>query len=198
MQDYQKQFKENKLVVVKELIGKETASVLFDYLRFTSHMMHTFDKQAQTSDKLVNDCFGIRHGDLMFDALMKRLKPVIEECVGMELYPSYSYARLYKTGSSLIKHVDRDSSEIGVTLKLSDTGGYNWPIWMVDKPYLLEDGDAVVYRGHELLHWRETCAGPPDYRMGQVFFFYVDANGPFKQFKYDKRYEMKKIFESEI
>jgi hypothetical protein len=34
--------------------------------------------------------------------------------------------------------------------------------------------------------------------MGQVFMHYVDKNGPHKEFKYDKRTAMAKLFESEL
>ena len=128
------------------------------------------------------------------------MKPKMEEVTGLELWPTYTYTRLYKKGNSLEKHTDRESCEISVTLKLSDTGeeGYNWPIWMKDAEYKLDKGDAVVYRGCDLEHWREVCEAPDGWRMGQVFMHYVDKNGPCKDFKYDKRTAMAKLFESEL
>jgi hypothetical protein len=67
---------------------------------------------------------------------------------------------------------------------------------MVDTPYDLSDGDAVIYRGCDLDHWREPCRGYEGYLMGQVFMHYIDKNGPYVEWKYDKRYEMEKYFES--
>jgi hypothetical protein len=46
-------------------------------------------------------------------------------------------------------------------------------------------GDAVMYRGCDIYHWREA------YKEGkwqaQVFLHYVDQNGPHAEWKYDKR-----------
>ena len=49
----------------------------------------------------------------------------------------------------------------------------------------MEIGDAVMYRGCDIYHWREP------YKEGkwqaQVFLHYVDQNGPYAEWKYDKR-----------
>lgn len=196
MNKHSKLFKKQGYVLVKNFISKEVAQYLFEYQRFVAHAMAVF--QNQTDDGQVPGSFGVRHGDPAFDSLMKQMKPKMEECTGLELWPTYTYTRLYRPGNELHKHTDRPSCEVSVTIKLSDTGEYNWPIWMKDKEYTLEDGDAVIYRGCDLPHWREKCGGPDEYRMAQVFMHYVDKNGPYPDFKYDRRDEMKPIFESDI
>ena len=49
----------------------------------------------------------------------------------------------------------------------------------------MEIGDAVMYRGCDIYHWREA------YKEGkwqaQVFLHYVDQNGPHAEHKYDTR-----------
>ena len=49
---------------------------------------------------------------------------------------------------------------------------------------LLDEGDAVIYRGCELVHWRE--AYNEGTKLAQVFLHYVDANGKFTVWKDDK------------
>jgi hypothetical protein len=202
MDNYVKTFKEQGYVLVKNFIPADTAEYLFNYLRFSTHalVMANKSKDIVHGDQQVPGSWGSRHGDMAFDALMKMMVPKMEEVTGLELWPTYTYTRLYKTGNSLAKHTDRPSCEISVTVKLDDTGedGYNWPIWMKDSEYKLDKGDAVVYRGMDLEHWREVCDAPPDWRMGQVFLHYVDKNGPCADFKYDKRTHMTKLFESEL
>lgn len=190
-----KLFKKNGYIFVKNFIPKDVAKYLFEYNRFVSIQMAI---NGQTDDEQVRGSFGVRHGDPAFDSLMKQMKPKMEELTGLELWPTYTYTRLYRPGNILEKHKDRPSCEVSVTIKLSDTGGYNWPIWMDKTEYKLEDGDAVIYRGCDLYHWREPCEGPEEYRMGQVFMHYVDKNGPYPDFKYDRREFMKPLFESEI
>ena len=200
MNNYAETFKEQGYVLVKNFITPEVADYLFEYLRFSSHaiVMGGTNKVAIQGDEQVPGSFGSRHGDLAFDSLMKHMRPKMEEVTGLELFPTYTYTRLYRPGNELKAHRDRPSCEISLTMKLGDTGGYNWPIWMVDKEYSLDKGDAIVYRGCELTHWREICEGPSDYRMGQVFMHYVDKNGPYPEYKYDKRNIKAKLFESDL
>jgi hypothetical protein len=44
-----------------------------------------------------------------------------------------------------------------------------------------------VYRGCEVEHWREEFRAPQGSYHVQVFLHYVDANGPYSEFKFDKR-----------
>ena len=190
MNEYVKTFQKQGYVVVKNFISKEMGKHLFEYLKLCVEMNNPKD------DPQVPGSHVIGHGDLVFDSLMKTMKYKMEYCTGLDLYPTYSYTRFYKPGNELKIHRDRPSCEISLTVKLSDTGWYNWPIWMVDTPYDLNDGDGVIYRGCDLDHWREPCGGYEDYRMGQVFMHYVNKNGPYTEWKYDKRYEMENFFES--
>jgi hypothetical protein len=42
----------------------------------------------------------------------------------------------------------------------------------------------MFYRGVECPHWREPLNGD---HVAQVFLHYVDQNGPYAEWKYDKR-----------
>ena len=55
----------------------------------------------------------------------------------------------------------------------------------------LEEGDALLYKGCELFHWREQYKGKKQYNM---FLFYVDKDGPFTEFKFDKRNKLGEEF----
>jgi hypothetical protein len=126
------------------------------------------------------------HGSLTFDKLLVDLLPHFEAVSGKKLYPTYSYARLYATGDKLKKHTDRPACEISATITLGFDGN-SWPIFMgsEDNKIKMNVGDAVMYRGCEVPHWRKK------YKEGQwqaqVFVHYVDANGPHAEWKYDKR-----------
>jgi hypothetical protein len=200
MNEYIKTFQKQGYVVVKNFISKEMGKHLFEYLNLKVFREQTEDN-VEYGDDQVPGSNAIGYGDLVFESLMKMVKPKMEYCTNLELCPTYSYTRLYKPGNELRKHQDRPACEISVTLKLSDTGWYNWPIWMVDTPYYLNDGDAIIYRGCDLEHWREPCEGYEDYRMGQVFMHYVDKHGPFYEYRHDRleypdRENLKHFFES--
>ena len=200
MQDYKKSFQENGYVLVKNFITKDVAKYLYEYLMFSTHAhILAGNKNSISGDSQVPGSFTRGHGDLALDSLMKMMKPKMEEVTGLELYPTYTYSRIYKQGNYLAHHTDRPSCEVSITMRLSaNDNSYNWPIWMKDTEYSLDDGDGVVYRGCDLDHWRETCDAPPHWRMGQVFMHYVDKNGPHSEYKYDQRNAKAKLFESTI
>ena len=144
----------------------------------------SYDK-ANVNDSQVPDALASMFHDLVFETLLEKLWPVIEQATGKELYPTYSYSRLYKNGNLLEKHKDRDECEISVTIQLGRSHHYSWPIYMGDHRYDLAEGDGVIYKGCEIDHWRDKCDGPPGYYSGQVFLHYVDANGPYAHKAYD-------------
>lgn len=124
-----------------------------------------------------------RYGSVMFDTMMVKMKPVVEEIVGKRLVPTYSYWRIYWNGSFLPKHKDRAACEYSVTLAI-DSDGDPWPIYVEGEPIYLDAGDMVVYLGPECEHWRETYMGN---RHMQMFMHYVDADGPNASMAYDGR-----------
>jgi hypothetical protein len=200
MNNYRKTFQEQGYVFVKNFIPKETAKYLHEYLKFSvqAHRL-AGNETALKGDEQVPGSFTRGHGDLALDSLMKMMKPKMEEVTGLELYPTYTYSRIYRQGNELKIHSDRPSCEISITIRLSASDDrYNWPIWMKDSEYELDDGDGIVYRGCELDHWREVCDAPKDWLMGQVFMHYVDKNGPYSEYRYDKRYGKAKLFENEL
>lgn len=199
-QDYQKTFKEQGYVLVKNFLPVETAHYLHEYLKFSvqAHRL-AGNENALKGDDQVPGSFTRGHGDLALDSLMKMMRPKMEAVTGLELFPTYTYSRIYRRGNELKIHSDRPSCEISITLRLSASDDrYNWPIWMKDTEYTLDDGDGVVYRGCDLDHWREVCDAPEGWLMGQVFMHYVDKNGPYPEYRYDRRYAKAKLFESDL
>ena len=64
--------------------------------------------------------------DVVMEHLLERLRPGIEEATGRRLFPTYSYLRLYKTGSALKAHLDRPACEISVSLNLGHEPARAW------------------------------------------------------------------------
>lgn len=130
-------------------------------------------------------------GSVLFDSLLEQLVPNMEKATGKKLYPTYAYARWYAPGEELKIHKDRASCEISATITLGFEGG-QWPIYVGSnsdksdaRQINMQVGDAVVYKGEELFHWREKYV--EGQWQAQVFLHYVDAEGPNAEWKYDKR-----------
>jgi hypothetical protein len=185
--------KEN-FIVVKNFLDLSFAHSLYEYLKFSTQVSILRGEDIYNS-KNVPGCVCQKANDLMLDAVLKTSKEKIETITKLNLIPTYSMARIYTNGNELRKHIDRPSCEISVTIKLSDTKNYNYPIYMDGHEVFLEDGDAVVYKGTEVEHWRNRCECPEKYFLGQLFLHYVKLNGLHNDYAYDTIEDRKKIFE---
>ena len=191
-----------KYQVIKNAVSFELANFIFNYFLLKRDAVDFMYKHNITYD---NGMFGTwtdqqvpntysHYSDMVMETLMMKVLPKMQQETGLQLIPTYSYARLYKKGDILKRHKDRPSCEISTTINL---GGDPWPIFIdgtgsnnvvdeyknIHKPnapkgtkVLLEVGDMLVYSGCELEHWREPFEG---YICGQVFLHYNHVNGPF-------------------
>lgn len=184
MCDMTSQFAAQKYVHLTEFLDKQNCAQLTAELKkLVAQKATTQDVQCPKSEAI--------HGAQVFDSLLVQLLPHFETASGKRLLPTYSYARLYAPGDELKNHTDRESCEISATVTLGFEGDV-WPIYMgdsIDKENASEIrmgvGDAVLYRGMEKHHWREVYTEGK--WQAQVFLHYVDADGPHKEWKFDKR-----------
>ena len=107
--------------------------------------------------------------------LLEECHEKVEEAFGLELIPAYEYSRIYVTGNDLFRHKDRPACQHSVTINLRNQGD-PWEFHWEGGSCLMLPGDAVVYHGCEVEHWREENKGLEVY---QTFLHYVDANGPY-------------------
>ena len=108
----------------------------------------------------------------------------MEFYTGFKLTPTYSYSRIYDRGAILGRHTDRPACEISVTVSIDSCKTFEWPIYLDGEKILLDPGDAVIYKGCDLWHWRDEFLG--DWHH-QCFLHYVNAEGPHKEWALDKR-----------
>lgn len=182
----QEQFKNDGYAHLKNALDKQSCEVLTNELKALVEAKKTVnDIQCPLSEAV--------HGAEIFDNLLEAMLPYFEAASGLNLYPTYSYARLYnQQGEELKNHRDRPACEISASITLGFEGDV-WSIYMGDDENKtvnvskidMEIGDAVMYRGCDKYHWREP------YKEGkwqaQVFLHYVDQNGLHAEWKYDKR-----------
>ena len=163
--------------LIKNFLCENEVNLLKDYCR----IMHRQNKgmmMAHYSD--FNSSF---YGDPVMESLLLNKRKAVEKEVNLKLSPTYSYFRVYTFRSDLPKHKDRPSCEISVTIHIG-SDGTPWPLFVEDKIYETQPGDAIIYRGCEVEHWREPFEG--DWHA-QTFLHYVNFDGPHKEFYMDKR-----------
>ena len=166
--------------VVKQAINYELANFLFNYFllkreavahMYDTNMTYDSGLLGTWKDDQIPNTYSI-YGDPAFDTLLMKVLPIMKRETGLEVVPTYSYARLYKHGDELKRHKDRPSCEISTTINL---GGESWPIFVEGTEVLLDIGDMLIYEGCKLEHWREPFEGE---NCGQVFLHYNNVNGP--------------------
>lgn len=138
------------------------------------------------TDKQVEGRKNIKNEPLMkyFHFQINRLVNLL---TGEKIMPSYSFLAIYPNGSELKYHIDRPQCKWNISLALDmcpeekkDTD--SWPIYIksnedTDKEKIIEVklglGDAVLYRGNKLYHWRDKLTQHDKFYA--CFFHFVDS-----------------------
>jgi len=195
-------FNKNGYEVRKKVLSKETCEIIHEYYKIKiSNNEFSWDENHQ-----VNNTINM-YGDPLNDAILKWTLPIAEEIVGEELYPCYTFMRVYNQDDELRPHIDRPSCEFSATLPIK----YDeiWPIFMQKydfekyggytadhsgveksmrneeaKGVVLKTGDMCFYEGTKMSHWRKRYGG---HECIQLFIHYVRKHGEFSDHKYDKR-----------
>jgi len=179
-------FQNNKYVYIKDAIPADICNIFAQYT--------LFEEKNNFSPEGANEQVPAMHsvyGDSLMESVLLYCKDIIEENTGLNLFPTYSYYRVYRNGASLAPHTDRPACEISATLFLGrNYEGESWPIFIEDKNYIMNEGDLIVYRGRELNHYRYEFEAKPEDFHSQVFLHYVDADGEFSDQRYDGREEL--------
>ena len=163
----------NKYQVIKNAISYELANFVFNYFMLKREAVAWMYKNNITYD---NGMFGTwtdeqvpntysHYADPVMETLLMKVLPIMQQETGLQLIPTYSYARIYKHGDILRRHKDRPSCEISTTIHL---GGDPWSIFIdgtgqsnvideykqIIKPgapagteVMLNVGDMLVYSG---------------------------------------------------
>ena len=134
-----------------------------------------------------------RYNHPFYKATHYSLMKQIEGILSMDLLPTYYFDRFYYEGQKLARHSDRPSCEISATVQISTNRDQAWPIWFqlpdqTENSVSMKNGDMVLYRGCEREHWREPLTGENSYHH-QIFFHYVNAQGPYVHYAYDRGVE---------
>jgi hypothetical protein len=170
---------QNGYLPIKGLLEPKLARVIHKTLLLQQWRRECFrDNHIPTAASLTNSA--------LTDALLLELRPRIEAIAASSLVPTYSYARVYFHGDTMVRHRDRGACEVSVSIHLARDGGDASLWFQPDAKVELEPGDGAVYLGCETHHWRERFTGNT---KGQLFLHYVVTNGAFATHYFDGRPE---------
>jgi len=182
-----KKIEQSGCVLIKGFLDPTTVATISQYFENKITVGEWKETVERNTESGITKLF--YYADPLIEVVLKTSKPLIEEAVGKELFPTYSYARIYQPGEKLKPHVDRPACEYSVTVNVAHKGAAS-PIYMQykDNPmeqYILASGDAVVYKGCEVRHWREPLQ--KDQLNVQFMLHYVDKHGANAAHRFDKR-----------
>lgn len=200
-------FKQHHYTKIKGLIPEDICNVATKYALLK--METEFNPEG--NDQQIPGTHSI-YSDTLMETLMFFMLPHMEKHTGLELCPTYTYYRVYKTGDELLRHKDRPSCEISTTICLGFSyknadPNYRWGIYidelsaenkMIDGVFVssnnpgvrvnMDPGDVVIYRGCDVEHWRDKFDADQGSYHIQAFFHYIDKNGPYyPEYAYDRR-----------
>ena len=116
----------NKYQIIKGAISYELANFVFNYFLLkrdaVSYMYEkniTYDTGmlGTWTDAQIPNTYS-HYADPVMETLLMKVLPVMQKETGLNLCPTYSYARLYKNKDELKRHKDRPSCEISTTINL--------------------------------------------------------------------------------
>lgn len=183
-------FEKNRYIFIQNLVPLDLCRIVTKY----SLMKEENEFSAESKEEAQVENAHSVYSDTLMETLLYFLRPHVEQNTGIKLCPTYSYYRVYRPGMKLDRHRDRESCEISATVcfgyeYLRKNKEYKWGMYV--EPNILitqKPGDAIIYKGCEIDHWRDVFdAGLGSYQV-QAFFHYINVDGPyFPKFSYDSR-----------
>lgn len=170
------QYHADGYVVVRDLIHPLQLGAMRRYYRAL-----VADGRLPLGDSQVSERYGL-HSEVLASFFHPQLTNLVSRIAGEPVKPSYLYFASYRPGAVLPKHVDREQCEFSISL-LADyvpepDGPCGWPLYMENPtaPEVvhaadLSVGDALLYRGRELIHYRHPL--PDGHQSTSVFLHYV-------------------------
>ena len=186
-----KLFDAQSYVVVRGFLSESETNLIARYMEYSINAGMYEEKAAVDPEKLQDyPSQFCRYADPLPEAILVSSCESISTLVGKKLVPTYSYSRVYMKGDELEAHLDRPSCEYSVTVNVAHHGKNIWPIWMQAPNQEavsigLYPGDAVVYKGCEVKHWRLPMSECE--LNAQFMLHYVDSEGPHASYLLDRR-----------
>jgi hypothetical protein len=161
------EFKKQGYIVINNLVDPKEVARLYDYTIQRVERGNLDDGQVPGSPSFYQDQEVVQ--------LQKNCINAIQASIQLKLLNVFCYHRVYRTGAVLKAHKDSTRAEIPASINLGQKGE-PWDLWLLDydentRKIRLNPGDALIYHGSKLMHWREKLVNS-DF-VSQVMFHFV-------------------------
>ncbi len=166
-------FNENGYVKIERFLTEPLLSVAYSYMLLKLRTGEESHDRARIAGTM------LLYGDCLMESILELSTLAIERITQKNLWPTFAYCRLYENRDVLRRHRDRPGCEISVSVSLGHdvrdvrkvSPDYAWPIYMNGNAVACEPGDMVIYKGCDVLHWREAFEGES---QALLFLHYID------------------------
>lgn len=179
------EFWDRGFTVARDLVSAEQC----DFVRAAMDVAHRTGAMRHATTVVPQGTMN-QYSPIAGEALLLQCQPAFEAITGRDLIPAYAFWRIYERGAELRRHKDRNACEVSASLPIYSVPADDpWPIHVQDlqgteSGVALDPGDAILYQGCRIPHWREPLTGERQY---QVFLHYVIAGGEHADRAFDGR-----------
>ena len=206
------EFKKDGCELVKNIIPKETLKLIHKYtFEKNANEVKNDMNSYNYSDIVPGPHTYNNYSDMYMELIATTIQRDIEQVTNLQLFPTYTFYRTYFPGNTLKHHIDKPPCDISATILLDahykNDSSYRWKIFADPEPYRNNEtldpynipdnkgvgieqkpGDALIYRGCDIPHWREEFVAEEGSYHTQLFCHFIDKNGPYyPKWKYSGR-----------
>lgn len=161
---------------MSQFLTRETCEILEEYIDLAiSNKLTHYGQVNGYPQGMCHDLYGDPFAEAIGLAKVAELERYMHGSPSL----TYGILRQYQNKASLVWHRDRWQCEFSVTVQLSKTP---WPMhfamngaiggqWRKDSSIILQQGDAILYRGCEVFHSRDKLR---HHRSRHLFLHYVE------------------------
>lgn len=161
--------------------GYESLPSLLD-LREVSYLGATLNTEFESRESAWDEGRGLTkmiYKPSCAEEYYYRVRYFLNSYLRTDLLETYWFCTRYYNKSFLSAHTDRNACEVSVSINILQD--QPWELQLLDRfgkkhKFETQPGDAVLYRGIDLEHWRTPYQGQ---QYTQLFFHYVTATGPY-------------------
>lgn len=167
---FQKQYQEKNMCLVPHLMNEPLLKALQRYYGALREQRGMILGDAQSELRYIS------HTDPFANLLHPHFEDLVSNIVGTRVMSSYNYSAIYTEGADLPRHTDRIQCmyTLNVAVNVESFDPYIWPLYVNEESVLLRPGDAVLYAGYELEHFRNPL--PPGNAVSNIFFHFVGTD----------------------
>lgn len=165
-----KNIKIEKPSILKNVFSIEDFEIIKNHLFNRPKEASEFDKGFERY------CFT----DPLIDEYAKKLTPIARHLFNSDkLLPSYSlFAHYEGNNPSLYRHKDDNACTYTIDMCVYQTEP--WALGVnhdgIDREYILEENEALVYYGNDQEHWRGQFPNPNNQHVAMIFFHFVEPD----------------------